>query len=114
MVPERSAWPVNPAISPRNFMRFVERITDTVVVARAFADHHRPDFVLRIIDERVTDPGAGRERNGVALGKRMKHAVEPDMGLALEFRPNRSPTFLRAMPPNPMTSSGASFEDIAQ
>ncbi len=84
MVPERSAWPVNPAICPRNFIRFVERITDTVVVARAFADHHQPDFVLRIIDERVTAPGAGRERNGVALGKRMKHAVEPDMGLALE------------------------------
>jgi hypothetical protein len=63
MVTERSDWPVRPAVRARKFVRFVERIPNTVVIARAFADHHQPDFIFGIVDESVADAGACRKRN---------------------------------------------------
>ena len=84
MVPERSSGPVHPAVRAGKFVRFVERVTNTVVVARTFADHHQPDFVLRIVEEGVADSSACRKRDGIAFSNGMKHAVDPDIGLALE------------------------------
>ena len=84
MVSKRSGGPVHPAVSARKFVRFVERITDTVVIARTFADHHQPDFLLSIVDERVADSGACRKPHRIALSNGVKHAVDPDIGLPLE------------------------------
>ncbi|MNI63614.1 hypothetical protein D3C73_1189970 [compost metagenome] len=84
MVAQRPGGPVYPAVYAGTFVRFVEREAHKVVGACRFADHHQPDFVLRVVDEGVTDAGAGGKRNGVAFGDGMKHAVDPDIRLALK------------------------------
>src|SRR5471032_1872426 len=84
MVPERSSRPVHPAVRAGKFVCLIEGVTNTIIVARTLADHHQPDFILRIVDEGVAYSSACRKRDGITFSNGMKLAVDPYVGLACE------------------------------
>ena len=49
----------------------VERITDKVLRLRLFADDEQPHRVVRVVQKRVADAGAGREADAVARLQRI-------------------------------------------
>jgi hypothetical protein len=70
---------IPPIMMQRSAVR-VERVENAVLSLVALADDEEVHFGLRVVEETMGDPGAGRKSDGVAGLQPMQVAIEPDVG----------------------------------
>src|SRR3954451_3677768 len=72
----------------------MERVDNAVLRSGPFAHHEQVDLGLRVVEEAVRDPGAGRKSNAIARPQPMEMAVDPHVGRAFD---DVDELFLRAL-----------------
>lgn len=77
---------IPPIIMQRSAVR-VERVENAVLGLVALADDEEMHFGLRVVEETMGDPGAGRKSDGVAGLQPIEMAIEPDVGRAFDDEP---------------------------